>query len=264
MVHDLKSWSRENTKSPVNICNISCQKFAQRIIPTHSSRSFNTTSNIEFPLSCNFYHYYDFSFPLENETESMKSYVRDASHLELLSRINLHDRLAGILGILPNHLIRLIRLTNSVEADKIVNDLRFTTFWSKRQSLNRTFWKIVPECCKPEENQKKFKILGNKGKRKRKTKKAILENCQNPFHYLILKKNLEPIHGTCNCASQICRSRKKSQGLETKNLIDFHPVQDQQQNSQNSNRIIREDLSGLDYKHNPPNEHNQTSDNFSR
>ena len=138
----------------MNICNISSQKFAQRIIPTHSSRSFNTTSNIEFPLSCNFYHYYDFSFPLENETESMKSYVRDASHLELLSRINLHDRLAGILGILPNHLIRLIRLTNSVEANKIVNDLRFTTFWStyslwtKRQSLNRTYWKIVPECCK--------------------------------------------------------------------------------------------------------------------
>ena len=124
----------------------------------------------------------------------MKSYVRDASHLELLSRINLHDRLAGILGILPNHLIRLIRLTNSVEANKIVDDLRFTTFWStyslwtKRQSLNRTYWKIVPECCKPEVSQKKLKILGNKGKRKRKTKKAILEDCQNPFHYLILKK----------------------------------------------------------------------------
>ena len=122
MVHDLKSWSRENTKSPVNICNISCQKFAQRIVPTHSYRSF-TTNTMEFPLSSNFYHYYDYSFPLENETESMKSYVRDASHLELLSRINLHDRLAGILGILPNHLIRLIRLTNSNETNKIVNDL---------------------------------------------------------------------------------------------------------------------------------------------
>ena len=58
----------------------------------------------------------------------MKSYVRNVKHLELLTRANQHDRLAGALGILPNHLIQLLRLTNRKELTQIVNDLRFTTF----------------------------------------------------------------------------------------------------------------------------------------
>ena len=51
----------------------------------------------------------------------MKSYVNDAKHLELLTRINQHDRLAGALGILPNHLIQLLRLTNRKELSQIVH-----------------------------------------------------------------------------------------------------------------------------------------------
>src|SRR5271169_4548609 len=42
----------------------------------------------------------------------MKTYVPNPDHLELLSKLNQHDRLAGTLGILPNHLIQLLRLTN--------------------------------------------------------------------------------------------------------------------------------------------------------
>ena len=60
----------------------------------------------------------------------MKAYVHNAKHLELLTRTNQHDRLAGTLGILPNHLIQLLRLTNPKELSQIVNDLRFTTFWA--------------------------------------------------------------------------------------------------------------------------------------
>ena len=97
----------------------------------------------------------------------MKSYVNDAKHLELLTKINQHDRLAGALGILPNHLIQLLRLTNRKELSQIVNDLRFTTFWAtysiwtKRQSLNRTYWKIIPECCKIVKNKATFEKKRN-------------------------------------------------------------------------------------------------------
>ena len=73
--------------------------------------------------SSNFFHYYDFT---SLQTNSMKAYVHDAKHLELLQ----HDRLAGALGILPNHLIQLLRLTNPKELSQIVNDVRFTTFWA--------------------------------------------------------------------------------------------------------------------------------------
>src|ERR1700734_1176370 len=116
---------------------------------------------------------------------------------ELINMIDLRGHLE-----LPNHLIQLLRVTNSNSVNKIVNDLRFSTFWStynlwtKRQSLNRTYWKIVPECCKLQETFKKNKTAGKKVKRKRRSKKIILEDCQNPFHYLLLKKNLQSLHGT--------------------------------------------------------------------
>src|SRR5271154_1322080 len=58
----------------------------------------------------------------------MKTYVPNPDHLELLSKLNQHDRLAGTLGILPNHLIQLLRLTNPEDSAKIIHDLRFTTF----------------------------------------------------------------------------------------------------------------------------------------
>ena len=97
MSHELMTWSQENTKSPPTMNPITRQKFAQRMIPSHSARCFNTQSNFIFKLSNNFFHYYDYSFLPENETNLMKTYVRNPEHLELLSRMNQHDRLAGSL-----------------------------------------------------------------------------------------------------------------------------------------------------------------------
>ena len=54
----------------------------------------------------------------------MKAYVRNNKDLELLSKINQHDRLAGTLGILPNHLIQLIRLHDSKNLKKIISELK--------------------------------------------------------------------------------------------------------------------------------------------
>ena len=92
----------------------------------------------------------------------MKTYVPNPDHLKLLSKINLHDRLAGTLGILPNHLMQLLRFTNPEDSTKIIHDLRFTTFWStyriwsKRQALHRTYWNILPECCRSQAKPKKL------------------------------------------------------------------------------------------------------------
>ena len=59
----------------------------------------------------------------------MKTYVHNPNDLALLSRINQqHTRVAGTLGILPNHLIQLIRSHDSENLKKIVNDLRTTNF----------------------------------------------------------------------------------------------------------------------------------------
>ena len=170
MSRDLMTWSQENTKSPPTPNPITRQKFAQRMIPSHSARCFNTQSNLIFKPSNNFFHYYDFSFSPANETNSMKTFVRNSEHLELLSRMNQHDRLAGSLGILPNHLIKLLRLVTPEDSTKITSDLRLTIFWStyriwtKRQSLNRTYWNILPECCKTQVKPKKVNPFRKKTK----------------------------------------------------------------------------------------------------
>ena len=160
LTRDLTFWSHTNTKFPPTISAITTKKFEQRLLPTHSSRSVNTKDSPTFRLSNNFFHYYDFTFLPEDETNIMKTFVRNPKDLELLSKINQHDRLAGTLGILPNHLIQLIRLHDPKNLKKIINDLRVANLWSayniwaKHQTLSRTYWKILPTCCKPDVKEK--------------------------------------------------------------------------------------------------------------
>jgi hypothetical protein len=211
-----------------------------------------------FMPSSNFFHYYDFTFTPEEETNSMKSYVHDAKHLELLTRINHHDRLAGALGILPNHLIQLLRLTNREELSQIVNDLRFATFWAtysiwtKRQSLNHTYWKIIPECCKLVKNKITTTL---EKKRKRRNKKAELDACRNPFHYLSLKKNVQPSQGTCGCTPWVGQIKRRSNNIELKLSPNkktwINPSIDQNRGT------CRKNFNDLDLKHTSSNRSTQ-------
>src|SRR5271154_476775 len=114
----------------------------------------------------------------------MKTYVPNPDHLELLSKLNQHDRLAGTLGILPNHLIQLLRLTNPEDSAKIIHDLRFMTFWGKRQASYRTYWNILPECCKSQAKTKKSNTK-DKNEKKRRKKTLAFEDSKNPLHYLL-------------------------------------------------------------------------------
>src|ERR1044072_7910961 len=184
----------------------------------------------------------------------MKTYVRTPNDRALLSRKNQHDRLAGTLGILPNHLIKLIRSHDSENLKKIVNDLRITTFWStyniwaKHQTLIRTYWKIIPQCCIPDIKEKKTD--SQRKKRKRRTKKLVREDCKNPFHYLILKKNTHPVQGTCNCNVQICRLTN----VDTRTILHFHdllPPATLSRPTFHTTNIDSMDTSGLDHKHTP-------------
>src|SRR2546423_6549210 len=141
LLHMISRWSHTNTRFKLAFNTLTSKKFEQRI--QHTRRSFNTRNNLTFRPSNNFFHYYDFNFPPESETNTMKTLVRNPEDLNLLSRLNQHDRLAGTLGILPNHLIQLVRSSDSKNVKKILDDLRLTTFWStyhiwtKHQTLNR-------------------------------------------------------------------------------------------------------------------------------
>ena len=184
----------------------------------------------------------------------MKTHVPNLSHLTLLTRINQHDRSAGSLGILPNHLIQLIRLTNKNNLHQILNDLRFTTFWAtyniwkKRQSLNRTFWNIAPVFFQDKSDSKKKK----KGKGKRKIKKSFWDDCKNPFHHLVLKDSAKSIQGTCDCSRVIHHEQ-----IKEKKIIRATSLFGQSRNH------TQPDDSGLDYNHATHNTtRHQTSDIF--
>ena len=172
---------------------LTIDKFNERILPqypprTPSKHSDNTQLNGSFT-------FYDHSTPTSETIEELKNSVTDPHHMYLVSSINRHNRLAGCLGILPNQLIQLVQLTQNEHKEKILSDLRFTAFWAtydiwkKRQSLNRNFWKsIIPDPWREESKiKKREKINSKKGKPTRHPKPSSLEDCRNPFHYLLLK-----------------------------------------------------------------------------
>ena len=95
-------------------------------------------------------------------------------------------------------------------------------------------------------------------KRKRRTKHLALQDCKNPFHYLFLKKNTQPVHGTCSCSVLLTRHSKKDNDL-SKTLLNFHPPQPHlvlnnfSLNSFDNKNELLHDISGLDHKHTPEN-----------
>jgi hypothetical protein len=101
-------------------------------------------------------------------------------------------------------------------------------------------------------------------KRKRRNKTLALEDCKNPFHYLLLKNNMQSIQGTCNCSSRTSHLKKKTNQLEEKIYpnntplhLDSHPKNQTSSHEKKNRERIEEDLSGLDHKHNFANSRNQ-------
>ena len=189
-------WSQTACRKPVTLCLSTVVKFRERIPLHYQPRVSSFPYQTRYYRSSSIYHYYDFSMKPRNEFEHLKKYIKDGNHLRLLNRMNSHDRFAGVLGILPNHLIRLVRETKPEDKDVILKDLRLTSFWHgyrvwrQRMYLNREYWRDkVPTCLKVN---------------------LILDNCVNPFHYLkLVNPRQAPSLGTCNCSTQLMLKKKK-------------------------------------------------------
>jgi len=117
-----------------------------------------------------------------------------------------HDKLAGLLGILPPPLLSLLKETHPRNV-QVTNELQFQTFWGaysiwkKRQILKRIHWnQRVPEIPKKEQ---RADFKGPPKKRRRRTKAEQLDACKNPFHYLDLSKPNNKPEYTCACNYRI-------------------------------------------------------------
>jgi hypothetical protein len=214
MSADILQWSTSYCRTPANICQVTRNKFLERKDLEYSARAPTKHNDIIYQPSSGMYHYFDYTIEPSNEFRNMRKYVSETSHLNLLSAVNRHDRLAGVVGILPNALIKLIKATKYAEREEIMNDLRLTAFWSgyliwmRRHKLCQLYWrKKIPEQWKTPPAEKKS---GNTTKRKRRTKRIRLEACKNAFHYLELKDPKRATStGTCNCLAISHKSEEK-------------------------------------------------------
>ena len=148
-------WSQAACRKPVTICLSTVEKFRERVPLHYRPRVPSFPYRTQYYRSSSIYHYYDFSMKPRNEFEHLKKYIKDGNHLRLLNRMNSHDRFAGVLGILPNHLIRLVRETKPEDKDAILKDLRLTAFWHgyrvwrQRMYLYHEYWRDkAPMCLK--------------------------------------------------------------------------------------------------------------------
>jgi hypothetical protein len=242
MSADILQWSTSYCRTPATICQATRNKFLERKELDYSARAFTKHNDVIYQPSSGMYHYFDYTIESANESRNMRKYVYEKSHLKLLSDVNRHDRLAGVVGILPNALIKLIKATKYAEREEIMNDLRLTAFWSgyliwmRRHKLCQQYWrKKIPEQWKTPPAEKKS---GNTTKRKRKSKRMRLEACKNAFHYLELKDPKRvPSLGTCNCLATSRKSEDKS------NNKIAQPQKKQKTKQQHAA------IDGLDHKH---------------
>ena len=158
--------------------------------------------------------------------------------------------MAGVLGILPNHLIRLVRDTKPEDKDAIIKDLRLTAFWhgyrvwQQRMSINYEYWRDKAPMCL-------------------KGKPEVLDACINPFHYLKLVNPKRAYLGTCNCSAQVMKKKKRKLPVVKHNakiddwLIKVRVVEEKKSikirtKPEATNRIDNldyHDVSGVDHKY---------------
>ena len=93
-------------------------------------------------------------------------------------------------------------------------------------------------CCKFVKNKTTTTL---ERKRKRRTKKVELDACRNPFHYLSLKKNVQPSQGTCGCTPWVGQIKRRYNNIGIKLSLN--------KKTSITPSICQRNVSDLDFKH---------------
>ena len=140
--------------------------------------------------------------------------------------MNKHDKLAGLLGILPAPLLLLLKELHPDRKvlHQVTTDLKLNTFfgaysiWKRRQTLQKIHFKNkIPEIRK----KKKRAANGPPKKRRKPTKAEQFDRCVNPFHYLELSHPNQSPKLTCPCNYQMPHTR--DQPLDLSHFLDLKP-----------------------------------------
>jgi hypothetical protein len=124
-------------------------------------------------------------------------------YAKLISKVNNHNRSLNLLGILPNQLRTLIKMSGVPDIDAVFEDISKSLFWkgytlwNTRKRLIANFWNnIAPDEWKP-----------HKKKRYNPRVIQIEKKCARPFHFLVKHSDLSYIRPSqCTCSR--VRSKK--------------------------------------------------------
>ena len=125
LINKLQDWSKTFCKQSLVACNLTGNKFLERKLPAYSSREPTQSPKIFEPSSI--YNYYDFRSS-SLEPVPLQHNILNTQHLNLITSLTKHDKLAGLLGILPPPLLSLLKETHP-QNFQVTLELQSQTIW---------------------------------------------------------------------------------------------------------------------------------------
>ena len=185
MLLDPINWSRLSDSLLENFKDVTISKqtdsiFRERTPLAHGPRVLPKETSLK--TNCRLYSFYDADCPIDT-TKAKNLHVPPAI-AKLIDKANQHNPCLSVLGILPNRLRRVLKVSRHPDPEAALTDLSRTLFfsgfrvWSKRQVLAAQYWKSVAP-----ENQH-ANISGRKRKNVNSEEKAAQTNCKYPLHFL--------------------------------------------------------------------------------
>jgi hypothetical protein len=185
----------------LEISKVTDNLFNERIPLTHPHRA-RQVSWTPPPFA---YHFFDPRSTPVAETNHLVSCGIPVKYSKMIHKINSHNRVLSMIGILPNQIRSLFKSKEqgNLAFEELSRELFWKGYaiWKKRKRLMANFWKnIAPNEWKKYNGRNIQK--NNKVRKKHKCKIEKKEyQCQNPFHFL--KKHCDLSHKLptpCSCS----------------------------------------------------------------
>jgi hypothetical protein len=186
----LSEWATRNCLN-MEVTNDTDLKFRERSVPSHPPRAASS----EPRDSSSVYQLFTVTPPRGESANAMLSLGIPQSLTGLIVKINKHNPLLNVIGILPNQL-RTVLKGITPDFQEAFQDIGSTLFWhgyqiwKTRQKLMRAYWKNIA--------REEWKVHSKQSK---KSKSKLLPSCESPFHFLDLFRNLTQQRPTqCSCS----------------------------------------------------------------
>ena len=190
----IRCWSQYWPPDSVSLSQRTCDLFRERVSLSHLPRTLSKQPQnviLKSSSALCFYDAFSSKRPITASSTSIPSWA-----VKLFNKINKHPCFLGVLGILPNQLRSLLKVSGHTAREEALLDISRTLFfagfrvWTKRQKLAAQYWRDVAP-----ENKKRI------AKKQKPETKLAQTKCKNPFHFLCRHSNFSKQRQTrCPCS----------------------------------------------------------------